>query len=139
MANANLYHVTKLPLCLSLLFIISTPKVVVPSNFVYIRIVWAVFICSFFFYFDKFSNWIWRLPFAVHVKLKLSNARSCYVAITTPMSIQQRSLKMSTLDLIMLKCGNHFRISKCQYQHSQDTNLGGFSPKGSKRPILKQQ
>ena len=25
------------------------------------------------FDFEKFSTWIWRLPFAVHVKLKLSN------------------------------------------------------------------
>ena len=46
---------------------------------------------------------------------------------------------MSILDLIMLKCGKHFLISKCQYQHGQDTNVGGFAPKGSNQPILKQQ
>ena len=47
------------------LFIVSTHKLVAPwvsGNFLSLRIFWAVFICSFF-YFEKFSTWIWRLPY----------------------------------------------------------------------------
>ena len=54
------------PFTCRLLFIISTHKYVVSRNFLSIKNFWAVFICSF-------STWIWCLPFAVYVKLKLSN------------------------------------------------------------------
>ena len=52
-------------------FISSTPKLVVSRNFLSIRIVFSCF-CLLIFYFEKFSTRIWRLPFAVYVKLKLS-------------------------------------------------------------------
>ena len=50
----------------------SAHKLVVSRNFLFIRIVLSCF-CPLIFYFEKFSIWIWRLPFAVCVKLKLSN------------------------------------------------------------------
>ena len=53
-----------------LLFIISLPKLVVSSNFLSIRIVLSCFYLLIF-YFEKFSTWIWRLPFAAYVKLQL--------------------------------------------------------------------
>ena len=49
-ANANLYHETKVSFLFTccLLFIISSPKIVVSCNFLSILILfWAVFICSF--------------------------------------------------------------------------------------------
>ena len=55
-----------------LLFIISTPKLVVSRNLLFIRIAFELFYLLFF-YFEKFSTRTWRLPFAVYVKLKLSN------------------------------------------------------------------
>ena len=63
-----------------LLFIISTPKLIVSRNFLSIRIVLSC-VYLLFFYFEKFSTWIWRLPFAVYVRLKLSNRNTCYHAI----------------------------------------------------------
>ena len=54
-----------------LLFIISTPKLVVLRNFLSLRIVFCCFYVLIF-YCEKFLTWIWRLPFAVYVKLKLS-------------------------------------------------------------------
>ena len=72
MANENFYYVTKFPLHLSfLLFIISTHKLVVLRNFSSTEIVLSSF-HLFILYFAKFSTWIWRLPFAVYVKLKNS-------------------------------------------------------------------
>ena len=50
----------------------STPKLVVSRNLLSIRIVLSCFYLLIF-YFEKFSAWIWRLPFAVYVKLQLSN------------------------------------------------------------------
>ena len=47
-----------------LLLIISTPKLVISRNFSSIRIVLSCFYLLIF-YFEKFSTWIWRLPFAV--------------------------------------------------------------------------
>ena len=55
-----------------LLFIISTHKLVVYyAIFLSTRIVVSWFYLLIF-YFEKFSTWIWRLPFAVYVKLNLS-------------------------------------------------------------------
>ena len=53
-----------------LLFIISTPKLVVSRKLMSMRIVLS---CFYFlnFYFEKFSTWICRLPLAIYVKLKL--------------------------------------------------------------------
>ena len=59
------------PFTCPLLFIISAHKLVVSRNFLSIRIVLSSFyllIC----YFEKFSTWIWRLPFAV-CDVKLPN------------------------------------------------------------------
>ena len=42
----------------------STPKLVVSRNLLSIRIVLSCFYLLIF-YFEKFSAWIWRLPFAV--------------------------------------------------------------------------
>ena len=53
-------------------FIISTHKLVVSRNFLSIRIVLSCFYLLIF-YFEKFSTWIWSLPFGVYVMLKLSN------------------------------------------------------------------
>ena len=65
------------PFTCRLLFIISKHKLVVSRHFLSIRIVLTCF-CLLIFCFEKFSARIWRLPFAVYVKLKLSNdTRSC--------------------------------------------------------------
>ena len=50
---------------------VSTHKLVVSRNFLSIRIVLSCFYLLIF-YFEKFATWIWRLPFALYVKLKLS-------------------------------------------------------------------
>ena len=60
------------PFCCRLLFIISTHNLVVSRNFLSIRVVLSCFYLLIFD-FEKFSIWIWRLPFAVYVKLSLSN------------------------------------------------------------------
>ena len=60
------------PFTCRLLFIISSHKLVVSRNFLSIRIVLSCFYLLIF-YFEKFSTWIWRLPFAIYVKLKPSN------------------------------------------------------------------
>ena len=57
---------------LSLTFIISTPKLVLS-----IRIVLSSFYLLIF-YFEKFSTWVWRLPFGLYVKLKFSTVRLKY-------------------------------------------------------------
>ena len=54
-----------------LLFIISTDKFVVSRNFLSTRIVLSCFYLLIF-YFEKFSTWLWRLPFAVYVKPNLT-------------------------------------------------------------------
>ena len=98
-----------------LLFIISTPKLIVSRNFLSIRIVLSC-VYLLFFYFEKFSTWIWRLPFAVYVKLKLSNRNTCYHAIflvkwslktsnpcgaCTPMWLSHRRSPGSSLSLFL--------------------------------------
>ena len=55
-----------------LLFIFSTHKLVVSRNLLSTRIVLSYF-NLLIFYFKKFSTWIWRLPLAVYVKLKLGS------------------------------------------------------------------
>ena len=39
------------------------------------------------FYFEKFSTWIWRFPFAVYAKLKLTNRR---LAIKASLNLNKR-------------------------------------------------
>ena len=56
---------------------ISTHKSVVSPQFLSIRTVSSCFYLLIF-YFEKFSTWIWRLPFAVYVKLKLSTKHRVY-------------------------------------------------------------
>ena len=68
--------------CLYTVFI-STHKLVVSPNFLSIRIVVNCFYLLIF-YFEKFSTWIWRLPFAVYVKLKLSSISPFATAIGVP-------------------------------------------------------
>ena len=53
----NLYHLTKLPFTIHLLFIISMHKLVISHNFLSLS-----FICSFSIN-EKFSTLIWRLPY----------------------------------------------------------------------------
>ena len=57
------------PISCCLLFIISTPTLVVSNNFSSIRIVLSCFYLLIF-YFEKFSTWIWYMLFAIYVKLK---------------------------------------------------------------------
>ena len=64
------------PFTCRLLFIISTQKLVVSLKILSIRIVWSCFYLLVL-YFEKFSTWIRRLPFAVYVKLNPSTANSC--------------------------------------------------------------
>ena len=60
------------PFTCRFLFIISThEKLVVSRIFLSIGIVLSCFYLLIF-YFEKFSSWIWRLPFAIYVKLNLS-------------------------------------------------------------------
>ena len=79
----------KTPLCTTwsgfaftcrLLFIISTHKWVVSRNILSIWIALSSFYL-FIFYFEKFLTWIWRLPFSVYVKLKLSDVSSVLTPI----------------------------------------------------------
>ena len=53
-------------ICLYTVFF-STHELVVSPNFLSIRIVLSCFYLLIF-YFEKFSTWIWRLPFAVYLK-----------------------------------------------------------------------
>ena len=69
--NVNLYHVTKFPFTCRLLFINSTHKLVVSRNFLNHKNCLELFL-SVHLRFWEISNLIWRLPFAVYVKLKLS-------------------------------------------------------------------
>ena len=64
------------PFTCRLLFIISTQKLVVSLKILSIRIVWSCFYLLVL-YFEKFSTWIRRLPFAVYVKLNPPTANSC--------------------------------------------------------------
>ena len=61
--KSDLYHVTKCPLTYRLLFTISTHKLIVLRNLLSVRIILNRF--YLIFYFEKFSTWIWRFPFAV--------------------------------------------------------------------------
>ena len=84
-----------------LLFIISTPKLVVSRNFSSIRIVLS---CHYrlIFYLENFSTLPWRLPFALYVKLKLSNLSimawvidvkcGCFTFFPSTGDIQERSV-----------------------------------------------
>ena len=54
------------------LFIISAHKWIVSRNCFSIRIILSCFYLLIF-YFEKFSSWIWRLPFAVYVISLLIN------------------------------------------------------------------
>ena len=49
-----------------LLFIIFTSKLVVSCNFLSIRIIVLSCFYLLIFYFEEFSTWIWRMPFAVY-------------------------------------------------------------------------
>ena len=82
------------------LFFFSTHKLVVSSNFLSIRIVLSCFYL-FIFYVEKFSTWIWRLPFAVYVKLKFSNEIS-------HVSLHKNNVKGMSL------CCCHYRISQLE-------------------------
>ena len=82
------------------LFIISTNKLVVSRNFLSIRIVLSCFYL-FIFYVEIFSTWIWRLPFAVYVKLKFSNEIS-------HVSLHKNNVKSMSL------CCCHYRISQLE-------------------------
>ena len=62
------------PLTCRLRFIISTHNLVVSRNFLSIRIVLSFFYQPVF-YFEKCLTWIWRLPFAVYGKRKVSIKR----------------------------------------------------------------
>ena len=73
------------PFTCRLLFTISTDKLVVSRNFLSIRIALSCFYLLIFF-FEKFLAWIWRLPFAVYVKLKLSG-----VTFTTNVRLKLRN------------------------------------------------
>ena len=55
-----------------LLFISSSKKISIFTPFLSIRVVLDSF-CRLIFYSEKFSTWMWRLPFAVNVHLNLSN------------------------------------------------------------------
>ena len=88
------------PFTCRLLFIISTHKLVVSRNFLSIRIVLSCFYLLIF-YFEKFSTWIWRLPFAVYVKLKLSYEIS-------HVSLHKNNVKSMSL------CCCHYRISQLE-------------------------
>ena len=55
-------------LCLSFTvhYSVSTHKLVFSRNFYPYELFWAVFISSFSILSEKFSTWIWRLPFALY-------------------------------------------------------------------------
>ena len=79
-----------------LLFIIS---ILVSLNLLTIRIVLTCFYLLIF-HFEKFSTWIWRLLFAVYVKLKLSICANIF-------EIEQWWLMLETV----IKRGNRLYIS----------------------------
>ena len=69
----NLYHVTKFSLFLTFIVHYFYKKVNYFTPVLSIRIVLSsCFYPLFYFNFKVFSTWIWRLPFAVNVTLKLS-------------------------------------------------------------------
>ena len=70
-SNGKRKFVPSFPFTWRLLFVISTHKLVVWRSFLSKRIALSCF-CLLIFYFEKFSTWICRFPFAVYVKLNLS-------------------------------------------------------------------
>ena len=50
-----------------------TLKQITSVGFENLLLFWAAFICIF--YFEKFSTWIWCLPFAVYMKFKTESTR----------------------------------------------------------------
>ena len=67
----NLYHVTKFSVFLSFTFHYFYTKISWFTGVLSVRFVLGCFYLLIF-YFEKFSTWIWRLPFAVKVTLNLS-------------------------------------------------------------------
>ena len=74
------------PFTCSLLFIISRYKLVVSSNFLSIRIVLSCFYLLIFSL-EKFSTWIWRLPFAIYVQFRIINYRWIQTLMTHSYSV----------------------------------------------------
>ena len=71
-ADVNLYHVTKFsPYFPFTLYYFYTKR----SSFIPVLTIWIFRDCFYLliFYSEKFSTWVWRLPFAVNVNLNLSN------------------------------------------------------------------
>ena len=66
------------PFTCRLLLIILTDKLVVSRSFLSIRIVLSCFYLLIF-YFETFSTWIWRFPFAVYVMFKLSIHKPMFI------------------------------------------------------------
>ena len=71
-ADVNLYHVTKFSPYFPFTLYCFYTKI---SSFMPVLTIGIVRDCFYLliFYSEKFSTWVWRLPFAVNVNLNLSN------------------------------------------------------------------
>ena len=71
-ADVNLYHLTKFSPYFSFTLYCFYTKI---SSFMPVSTIGIVRDCFYLliFYSEKFSTWVWRLPFAVNVNLNLSN------------------------------------------------------------------
>ena len=76
-ADVNLYHVTKFSPYFPFLtlYYFYTKR----SSFIPVLTIWIFRDCFYLLilYSEKFSTWIWRLPFAVNMNLNLSNLSYC--------------------------------------------------------------
>ena len=102
-----------------LLFIISTHKLVVSRNILSIWIALSSFYL-FIFYFEKFLTWIWRLPFAVYVKLKLSYQfwRQLYAPrFTTTSASNEIVWKLRHLFKRYFGQKSSFKVANSNYRH----------------------
>ena len=119
----------KTPLCTTwagfaftcrLLFIIATHKLVVSHNILSIWIALSSFYL-FIFYFEKFLTWIWRLPFAVYVKLKLSNVSSVLTPIVCATFYYNFRLQWDPMKTHLFKRSfgqkSSFKVSNSNYRH----------------------
>ena len=75
-ADVNLYHVTMFSPYFPFTFYYLYTK---RSSFIPVLTIWIFRDCFYLliFYSEKFSTWIWRLPFAVNMNLNLSNLSYC--------------------------------------------------------------
>ena len=99
--DVNFYHVTKFPPYFPFTLYCFRAKIIMPV--LTIGIVWDCFYLLIF-YSEKFSTWVWRLPFAVKVNLNLST--NIFYRSSTQMEKIERNLLSKVL--LILFCQRRF-------------------------------